>query len=190
MDFLSIALAELGVSQRGEPICLFPDKEDCLLSLLQIRLNSGFMIPQYTAASIVSQNKQLCMPASVDSIVSSNGQEDHVSMGANAATKLFRVVDNVYSILAIELFSASQALEFRRPAKVLIWLKIFCRRFPKGSQICGGRSGDVYGYAGSEGISGSVLTSAVVLIDQLNIWFEFQPECKSGAWNRVLSDKE
>jgi len=73
------------------------------------------MIPQYTAASIVSQNKQLCSPASVDSIVSSNGQEDHVSMGANAATKCFKVVENLHRILAIELFNASQALEFRRP---------------------------------------------------------------------------
>ena len=71
------------------------------------------MIPQYTAASIVSANKQLATPASVDSIVSSNGQEDHVSMGANAATKLFRVVNNLERILAIELMNASQALSFR-----------------------------------------------------------------------------
>ena len=71
------------------------------------------MIPQYTAASIVSQNKQLCTPATVDSIVSSNGQEDHVSMGANAATKLIRVAHNLKTILAIELFNASQALSFR-----------------------------------------------------------------------------
>jgi histidine ammonia-lyase len=74
------------------------------------------MIPQYTAASIVSQNKQLCSPSSVDSIVSSNGQEDHVSMGANAATKLHRVVENVYQVLAIELITAAQALDLRRPA--------------------------------------------------------------------------
>jgi len=80
-------------------------------------LNSGFMIPQYTAASIVSQNKQLATPASVDSIVSSNGQEDHVSMGANAATKCLRIIDNVETILAIELMNASQAMEFRRPLK-------------------------------------------------------------------------
>ena len=80
-------------------------------------LDSGFMIPQYTAASIVSQNKQLCTPASIDSIVSSNGQEDHVSMGANAATKLYRVVMNLEKILAIELMNASQAMDFRRPAK-------------------------------------------------------------------------
>ena len=75
------------------------------------------MIPQYTAASIVSQNKQLCMPASADSIVSSNGQEDHVSMGANAATKLLRVVNNLQTILAIELMNAAQGIEFRRPLK-------------------------------------------------------------------------
>ncbi|HRI78671.1 MAG TPA: aromatic amino acid lyase, partial [Cyclobacteriaceae bacterium] len=78
-------------------------------------INSGLMIPQYTAASLVSQNKQLCTPASVDSIVSSNGQEDHVSMGANAALKAYRVVNNAYSILAIELITAAQALHFRRP---------------------------------------------------------------------------
>ena len=75
------------------------------------------MIPQYTAASIVSQSKGLCMPASVDSIPSSQGQEDHVSMGSNAATKLYRVVCNTERVLAIELFNAAQALEFRRPAR-------------------------------------------------------------------------
>jgi histidine ammonia-lyase len=75
------------------------------------------MIPQYTAAGIVSENKQLCSPASVDSISSSNNQEDHVSMGANAATKCKRVVDNVEKVLAIELLTAVQAIEFRRPLK-------------------------------------------------------------------------
>jgi histidine ammonia-lyase len=75
------------------------------------------MIPQYTAASIVSQNKQLCMPASVDSIESSQGQEDHVSMGANAATKLYKIIKNTERVLAIELFNAAQALGFRRPQK-------------------------------------------------------------------------
>src|SRR5699024_8471550 len=80
-------------------------------------LNNGFMIPQYTAASIVSQNKQLCSPASIDSITSSNGQEDHVSMGANAATKLLKVLSNLETILAIELFNASQALYYREPLK-------------------------------------------------------------------------
>ncbi len=83
------------------------------------------MIPQYAAAAMVSQNKQLCAPASVDSIVSSNGQEDHVSMGANAATKLLRVVDNLERILAIELFNAAQALEFRRPAKSSPYIEEF-----------------------------------------------------------------
>ena len=78
-------------------------------------LNSGFMIPQYTAASIVSQSKGLCMPSSADSIPSSQGQEDHVSMGANAATKLVRVVENTERVLAIELLNAAQALEFRHP---------------------------------------------------------------------------
>jgi histidine ammonia-lyase len=87
------------------------------------------MIPQYTAASIVSQNKQLCSPASVDSIVSSNGQEDHVSMGANAATKCYKVVLNVQRIIAIELFNASQALEFRRPAKSSPFIEKFVEDF-------------------------------------------------------------
>src|SRR5205814_1130149 len=80
-------------------------------------LNSGFMIPQYTAAGIVSENKQLCTPSSIDSISSSNNQEDHVSMGANAATKCKRLIDNVEKVLAIELLTAAQALEFRRPLK-------------------------------------------------------------------------
>jgi histidine ammonia-lyase len=75
------------------------------------------MIPQYAAASMVSQNKMYCYAASSDSIVSSNGQEDHVSMGANAATKLFRIMDNLEHILAIELMNAAQGIEFRRPAK-------------------------------------------------------------------------
>ena len=75
------------------------------------------MIAQYTAASIVSQNKQLCTPASIDSIVSSNGQEDHVSMAANAATKTYRIVENLWRILAIEWMSAAQALDLQRPLK-------------------------------------------------------------------------
>jgi len=117
-DFMAIALAELGsiserrvyrliAGQRGLPEFLVANPG----------LNSGFMIPQYTAASIVSQNKQLCSPSSVDSIPSSNEQEDHVSMGANGATRLLRVAENLEKILAIELFTAVQALEFRRPLK-------------------------------------------------------------------------
>ncbi len=114
MDFLAIALAELGSiaerriyklqsGARGLPAFLVANPG----------LNSGFMIAQYTAASIVSQNKQLCTPASVDSIDSSNGQEDHVSMGANAATKLYRILENVQQIIGIELMTAAQGIEFR-----------------------------------------------------------------------------
>lgn len=118
LDFLAIAVAELGSiserrtykligGQRGLPTFLVNDPG----------LNSGFMIPQYTAASLVSANKQRCMPNSVDTIDSSNGQEDHVSMGAAAALKTWSVVEDVERILAIELFTAAQAFEFRRPAQ-------------------------------------------------------------------------
>jgi histidine ammonia-lyase len=89
------------------------------------------MIPQYTAASIVSQNKQLCTPASVDSIVSSNGQEDHVSMGANAATKCLRVLNNLSTILGIELFTAAQALDFRRPLKSSAFIETLHQNYRK-----------------------------------------------------------
>jgi histidine ammonia-lyase len=117
LDFLAIALAELGnISERRTYQLISGLRGLPPFLVAEPGLNSGFMIPQYTAASIVSQNKQLCSPASVDSIVSSNGQEDHVSMGANAATKCYKVVENVQRIIAIELFNASQALEFRRPA--------------------------------------------------------------------------
>lgn len=89
------------------------------------------MIPQYTAASIVSQNKQLCTPASVDTIESSQGQEDHVSMGANAATKAYKVVQNLERILAIELFNAAQALEFRKPKKSSPFIEEFITNYRK-----------------------------------------------------------
>lgn len=116
LDFLSIALSELGnISERRTYQLISGQRGLPPFLVANSGLNSGFMIPQYTAASLVSENKQLCTPASVDSIVSSNGQEDHVSMGANAATKCLRVVQNVKQILAIELFTACQALEFRRP---------------------------------------------------------------------------
>jgi histidine ammonia-lyase len=116
-DYLSIALAELANISERRTFQLILGKNGLPVYLVQKPgLHSGFMIPQYTAAGIVSQNKQLCTPASVDSIVSSNGQEDHVSMGANAATKLYEVVQNTYQVLAIELFTAAQALEFRRPS--------------------------------------------------------------------------
>ncbi len=118
LDFLCIAMAELAniserrtylliSGQRGLPPFLAPNAG----------LNSGFMIPQYTAASIVSQSKQFCTPASIDSIVSSNGQEDHVSMGANAATKCLQVIDNTKKVLSIELLNATQALELKRPLR-------------------------------------------------------------------------
>jgi histidine ammonia-lyase len=87
------------------------------------------MIPQYTAASIVSQNKQFCTPSSIDSIPSSNEQEDHVSMGANGATKLLRIAENLEKILAIELFTAVQALEFRRPLKTSTLLEKVVKQF-------------------------------------------------------------
>lgn len=118
MDFLAIALAELGsISERRIYKLISGSRGLPHFLVANPGLNSGFMIPQYTAASIVSQSKGLCMPASVDSIPSSQGQEDHVSMGANAATKLRRVVLNTERVLAIELFNAVQALEFRRPAR-------------------------------------------------------------------------
>ncbi len=118
LDYLAIAVAELGnISERRTYQLISGARELPHYLVANPGIHSGLMIPQYTAASIVSQNKQLCTPASVDSIVSSNGQEDHVSMGANAATKAKRVVDNVYSILAIECLTAAQALAFRRPLK-------------------------------------------------------------------------
>ncbi|MES2560719.1 MAG: histidine ammonia-lyase [Bacteroidota bacterium] len=118
LDFLAIATAELGsISERRTYQLISGLRELPAFLTPNPGLNSGMMIPQYTAASIVSQNKQLCTPASVDSIVSSNGQEDHVSMGANAATKCLRVMKNTERVLAIELLNATQALEFRRPMK-------------------------------------------------------------------------
>lgn len=118
MDFLAIALAEMGsVSERRVYKLISGTRNLPAFLVANPGLNSGFMIPQYTCASIVSQNKQLCMPASVDSIDSSNGQEDHVSMGANAATKLYRIIQNCYTIQGIELLNAAQAFEFRRPLK-------------------------------------------------------------------------
>lgn len=118
LDYLAIAMSELGnISERRTYQMVLGLRGLPAFLVNNPGLNSGFMIPQYTAASIVSQNKQLCTPASVDSIVSSNGQEDHVSMGANGATKCLRVIENIETILAIELMNASQALAFRAPKK-------------------------------------------------------------------------
>lgn len=129
-DYLCIALSELGsISERRTFQLVSGSRELPDFLVANPGLNSGLMIPQYTAASIVSQNKQLSTPASVDSIVSSNGQEDHVSMGANAATKALRVVENIYTILAIELLTASQALFFRKPLKTSPKLEKFLEKF-------------------------------------------------------------
>lgn len=118
MDFLAIALCELSnISERRIYKLVSGTRNLPSFLVAKPGLNSGFMIPQYAAASIVSQSKMYSTPASVDSIPSSQGQEDHVSMGANAATKLYQVVLNTERVLAIELFNAAQALEFRRPLK-------------------------------------------------------------------------
>ena len=114
MDFLAIGVAELGnISERRTYKLISGVRELPNFLVANPGLNSGFMIPQYTAASIVSQSKGLCWPASCDSIPSSQGQEDHVSMGSNAATKLWKVVQNTERVLAIELMNSAQALEFR-----------------------------------------------------------------------------
>lgn len=114
LDYLGIAMAELGnISERRTYKLIGGERGLPPFLVKNPGLNSGFMIPQYTAASMVSLNKQLASPSSVDSITSSNGQEDHVSMGANAATQTYRILENLERILAIELFNASQALSFR-----------------------------------------------------------------------------
>ncbi|QQS30373.1 MAG: histidine ammonia-lyase [Sphingobacteriales bacterium] len=118
LDYLAIALSELGSISERRTFTLLNGQRNLPPFLIQNSgLHSGLMIPQYTAASIVSQNKQLCTPASIDSITSSNGQEDHVSMGANAATKCYRIVQNLTKILAIELLTATQALTLRKTIK-------------------------------------------------------------------------
>lgn len=115
LDYLAIATAEIGSISERRTYQLIGAKRD-LPSFLVAKpgVNSGFMIPQYCAASVVSQSKQLCTPASVDTIDSSQGQEDHVSFGSNAATKLYRVVNNTEKVLAIELLNAAQAFDFRK----------------------------------------------------------------------------
>lgn len=118
MDSLAIAVAELAnISERRIYKLISGQRNLPSFLVAKPGLNSGFMIPQYAAASIVSQNKGLCWPASCDSIPSSQGQEDHVSMGSNAATKLYRVVCNTERVLGIELMNAAQAIEFRRPLR-------------------------------------------------------------------------
>lgn len=132
LDYLAIAMSELGNISERRIFQLISGNSGLPQFLVKNPgLNSGFMIPQYTAASIVSQNKQFATPASVDSIVSSNGQEDHVSMGANAATKCLKVIENLERILAIELFTATQALTFRRPKKSSPFVELFISAFRK-----------------------------------------------------------
>jgi histidine ammonia-lyase len=130
LDYLAIAMAELGnISERRTAQLILGTRGLPEYLVANPGLNSGFMIPQYAAAGVVSQNKQLCTPASIDSIVSSNGQEDHVSMGANAATKALKVVENVERILAIELMNAAQALEFRKPLRPSPYIDDFVGQF-------------------------------------------------------------
>ena len=132
LDFLSIALSEIGsISERRTYQLISGLRNLPAFLVSDPGLNSGFMIPQYTSAGIASENKQLCTPASVDTIPSSNNQEDHVSMGANAATKCKRVADNVERILAIELLNAVQAIEFRRPLKTSDFLENIISEFRK-----------------------------------------------------------
>ncbi|WP_348797072.1 histidine ammonia-lyase [Flavobacterium adhaerens] len=130
LDFMSIALAELGSISERRTFQLISGLRNLPAFLVDNPgLNSGFMIPQYTAASIASQNKQLATPSSVDSIVSSNGQEDHVSMGANGATKCLRIMENLERILAIELMNASQAIEYRRPLQSSDFIEMFLKSY-------------------------------------------------------------
>ena len=131
-DFLANALAELGnISERRVAQLIMGLRGLPEFLVANPGVNSGFMIPQYTAASMVSQNKMYCYAASSDSIVSSNGQEDHVSMGANAATKLFKVLNNLEHIYAIELMNGAQGIDFRRPDKTSPVLEDFLREYRK-----------------------------------------------------------
>jgi len=131
LDMLAIAMSEIANISERRTYQLISGKRGLPAFLVNNPgLNSGLMIPQYTSASAVSQNKQLATPASVDSIESSNGQEDHVSMGANAATKAYRVLDNVQKVLAIELLTAAQALDFRE-LKTSVFLQNFIETYRK-----------------------------------------------------------
>jgi histidine ammonia-lyase len=118
LDYLAIALAELAsISERRTYQLLSGVDGLPLLLIADAGINSGFMVTHYTAAALVSENKTLCTPASVDSIPTSLGQEDHVSMGANAATKCLKVLENAETVLAIEQLCAAQALDYRVPLK-------------------------------------------------------------------------
>lgn len=153
MDFLAIAVSELAsISERRLYRLISGERGLPPFLVSNPGLNSGFMIPQYTAAAIVSQNKQLCTPASVDSISSSNEQEDHVSMGANAATKLLQVIENTQRVLGIEMFAASQAMSFREPYRLKPELHKFLEKFR--SEI-------------------PVLANDIIMFEQINKAFKF-----------------
>jgi histidine ammonia-lyase len=131
-DFLAIAMSEMAsISERRTFQLLSGQKGLPNFLIKDSGLHSGLMIPQYVAAGIVSENKQLCTPSSIDTIPSSNNQEDHVSMGANGAVKCKRVIDNVEKVLAIELLTAVQAIEFRRPLKTSVKLEKIISAFRK-----------------------------------------------------------
>ena len=132
LDFLAISMSELGsISERRTYRLISGERNLPEFLVAKPGLNSGFMIPQYVAASIVSQNKQYSTPSSVDSIPSSNEQEDHVSMGGNGATKALKVVLNTEKILAIELYNAAQAMDFRHPLKTSSFLENFKKEYRK-----------------------------------------------------------
>jgi histidine ammonia-lyase len=142
LDFAAIAMAELAnISERRIYKLVGGERGLPMFLTTNGGLESGLMIAQYTAASIVSQNKQWCTPASVDSIVSSNGQEDHVSMGSNAATKLYKVIENVKQVIAIEAFTAMMAFEYRRPLKTSIALEQFIVNYQSNIEL---PKGDVF----------------------------------------------
>ncbi|MCB0715261.1 MAG: histidine ammonia-lyase [Chitinophagaceae bacterium] len=124
LDYCCFAAAEIGNISDRRSYLLLEGKWGLPLLLMQdVGLNSGFMIPQYTTAALVTENKTLCFPASADSIPTSLGQEDHVSMGSISGRKLYRVLENLEQIIAIELLSACQAIEFRRPLKSSVLLE-------------------------------------------------------------------
>jgi len=158
MDFLCISLAELGsISERRIYRLISGARQLPAFLIAKPGLNSGFMLPQYTAASLVSHNKQLCTPSSVDSIESSQGQEDHVSMGANAAIKTLQVVKNFEQILAIELFNACQALEFRRPAKSSSVLEKLVKNYRKSVP-----------FVENDRVMYSLIKNSVILLNKTN----------------------
>ncbi len=163
-DFLSIAMAELGNISERRVYQLIDGKRDLPPFLVaKPGLNSGFMIPQYTAASIVNLNKSLTMPCSSDSITSSQGQEDHVSMGANAATKCYRIIQNVEKLLAIELFNAAQALEFRKPIKSSPLIEQIIEQYRRHIS-----------FIDNDAVMYDKMQYSVDFIEELENWFEFE----------------